>query len=177
MPEHTLSKSYKFKNSQFHCALQCYPCQGVTKSGNQCKRRTCIGTHYCFQHRRLNRVKVQNTSVGKGLFAFNPDGGTAFRDGDYITDYDGEPITKQQWESRYIAGQEAPYLLVRGDYIEDGACRRGIGTLINDFRNITRRSNAQFRWNKSKNKPSVYATRTIKHGEQILLNYGKAFRF
>lgn len=176
MREPVLSKSYKFKNNQFTCALQCYQCQAMTKAGTRCKRRTCIGTHHCFQHRRDLHIKVQDTPHGKGLFAYGPNN-IVFRDGDFITYYDGEPLTERQWHTRYPRGQEAPYLLVRGNYIEDGACRRGMGTLVNDFRNIQRRSNAEFRWDRQTNKPRIFATRTIKHGEQILLNYGKAFRF
>ena len=72
---------YKFlfyisNNLFFEADVQCMQCEGTSKNGNQCRRRVCIGTPFCWQHLASEKkLKIKQSNIanaGKGLFAWNP---------------------------------------------------------------------------------------------------------
>jgi hypothetical protein len=71
--------------------------------------------------------------AGKGLRVWDPhieeDDGIVFKKkGDRICYYNGEDLTKEQFNERY----PAPYTIeLHNHQYEDGALRRGVGALIN----------------------------------------------
>ena len=76
---------------QFRGCLACERCQGKTKGGSQCSRKTCIGTGWCHTH-LLNEkhLRIQMSTIpyaGKGLFAMDktkPANAIIFRTGTEI---------------------------------------------------------------------------------------------
>ena len=122
---------------RFQCRLQCNQCTARTAAGVRCRRRVCIGTTTCFQHRRRDLgVRVApSPGRGKGLFSTR----RLPRDTNILR-YDGELLTPAQVSARYgnnAQNGHAPYALSvtqRGanvGRVQDLGCRRGIGGLIN----------------------------------------------
>lgn len=198
--ESTPSRSMRFKSaSKFTCPLQCQSCLGMTKTGARCRRRVCVGLRYCYQHLTHYGLRIAQSTIpgaGKGLFAWDRDAARRpmdrsttrkqsarrapilFKRGDFITIYDGELIDAATVTRRY-GNRIAPYVLHnrRETVVEDGACHRGVGTLINDGRRSDGRSdrNAEFQLNTKGGYFQVHATRAIRHGEEILVNYGNGY--
>lgn len=198
---------YRFKGggaggTAFTCDMQCVRCEGVTRRGTQCSKRVCIGTPLCWQHLLASRgVRIRPSTVpgaGKGLFAMarprprprrrgghaQNDRGAAsilFRPGDVIAEYDGEVVAKAELDRRY-GDHTAPYgIHVRGEVYEDGACRRGTAAMANhatgtgvnarfSYRYAARNAGAPVR-------SVLRATRPIRDGEEILVNYGDDYEF
>ena len=100
----------------FEADILCNQCQGNSKNGNQCKRRVCIATPYCFQHlASIKKLKVKKSNIensGKGLFAWDSKNtGRIFKGprntklsitpGDKIVEYNGEIIDLETLNRRY----------------------------------------------------------------------------
>lgn len=168
----------------FQCPLQCARCEGRTRQDTQCTRSTCVGTGLCWQHLLSTRnLRIKDSAYGKGLFA-TLDRRTddeacqriVFRKGDRITDYGGEALLMTDLTLRY-AGYTAPYgLSTTAGRAEDGACARGIGTLVNH--GVSRAANARFSIASASNNhiARVVATKIIRHGREIVINYGDSYR-
>lgn len=197
----TLSKSYKFvyrfASHNFSCSLKCKQCTSITKKGTRCKRKTCIGAGVCYTH-LLHSMKLrirdsEHLSSGKGVFAQlsrnTPSTSLratrrpiVFRRGDTIVEYGGEIIDLAVVHTRY-GGHLAPYVLEKPKgqrHIEDGACQRGVGSIINDFRstsgtNAQNNTNVMFVFSNSQKKFIVKATKNIHDGEELLVNYGNQY--
>ena len=170
----------------FSCSLQCQQCVGRTKAGRRCRKRTCIGTPHCWMHLLAEgKLRVLPSAVpnaGKGLFArahrsrVQP-GLVLFRRGDVICEYGGEPVMAADLTARY-GDYTAPYgLHSRGPYYEDAACRRGAGSLANHTGAAT--ANAKYRYGLRGGRPysRLTATRPVRDGDEVLVNYGRAYRF
>ena len=171
----------------FEANVQCMQCKGKSKNGNRCKRRVCIGTPFCWQHLASEKkLKIKESNIpnaGKGLFAWNPKNpndvifkrarATRFQNtpGQKIIEYAGELIDEEELNERY-SNQTAPYgIEINNDRYEDAALIRGIGAIANH----SRRNNARF--DVSRNRIILRATKNIKHNEEILVNYGRNYRF
>lgn len=183
-------------NKQFSCELKCKRCAAIVKNGRQCGRTVCIGLPYCWYHlQQKEDIKIKEGRHGKGVFAWDKsnsnrrgahvDNKTVFRAGDKITEYTGEKISKRQVDERYGPGDTvtAPYGLQLPDgKIEDGACKRGSGTIFNHSR-YAREQKAKLSYSrKMEGNRYVYngvirATKPIKNGEEIFVNYGNDYRF
>lgn len=185
---------YKFKfesndgTVNFSCPLECNQCEGINRNGNQCSRRTCIGTPFCWTHlwsmRNLRILPSNIPNAGKGLFAVMrrgadmPPGNIIFTTGATIIDYYGESMPRPVLDARY-GDFTAPYGVGWRAMVEDGACRRGVGSLANGgtphARAVIRRSNARY----SRLQDGRYvlkATKSIKHGQEIICYYGEEYR-
>ena len=166
----------------FQSRLESERCNGVKKNGETCKRTCCIGTPYCWTHLLYAKhIRIKDSILiraGKGLFAIDPstrEPVRVFEKGDKIIEYDGELIPHAELERRY-GGYTAPYgveVNKTRDLYEDGAIHRGAGTLANHATGA--RVNA--RLSVSRNHVVLIATKTIKNGSEIYLNYGRAYRF
>ena len=178
--------SYRFSfsgpnNEPFSCILTCVRCEADTKSGNQCKSRTCFGLPYCWRHLEQNlHLKIKPSSVpnaGKGLFAFSRQHGSnevVFKRGQKIADYHGKKITHAELNRRY-GDLTAPYALTNGKTrgVEDGACHRGVGNLPNHHSD---NHNAELDVDRRR-VLIVRAIENIKNGTEIFVDYGDKYIF
>jgi hypothetical protein len=135
----------------FSCPLQCVRCSGHNRDGKRCARRSCVGTPFCWTHtQQLVGVRAKDyPGMGRGLMAIRkgrlPVGWSlaaartarpiVFKKGEFMMPYLGERLSKEEYERRYVAGNEdsaAEYVIVDGaDRYIDGACHRRLPVLIN----------------------------------------------
>jgi len=168
-------------DSNFNGKLDSVRCEAVKKNGHQCKNHTVIGQIYCHTHRRtLLHLQIKKSTIaeaGKGLFAVGK--GIVFRPGDRICMYNGELINAKELIRRYH-DNTAPYAieLHKKDgkqLYEDGAVERGLGSLANHSRN---RNIVNARLSISRtNRAQLIATKNIRSGSEILVNYGSDYKF
>lgn len=161
----------------FACRLQCGRCEGTKKNGQRCTLTSCIGTPYCWIHllseKKLRIKESIIQEANKGLFAMDKQAGAndiLFRVGDTIIEYGGEVVSRDEIDERY-EDFTSPYGLAEGRYGEDGACRRGVGTIANH--GGSRRSNARYVLSRGANRKfKLVATKNIRNGSEVLTNYG-----
>lgn len=160
--------------------LASLPCQGHTKQGLQCKRKVVIGLPFCFQHTQsILHLKVKTSTIpnaGLGLFAYDNTKGVndvVFLRNTDICPYYGNIIDKVELDRRY-GNYTAPYAIeISKNRIEDGAAKRGIGSLINH--KPTAQTNCRFINNRRF--ITISSTKNIKNGQELFINYGRAYRF
>lgn len=129
-------KKFIFKvgnDTLFQGDLHSMRCEGQTKSGQRCKRKTVIGLPYCWTHLEIDlHLKIKNSTIpnsGKGVFAKDKtkeddEIPVVFKPKELITEYKGETITQEEKTNRY--GQyTAPYAVHKT--VEDASLKRGIG--------------------------------------------------
>lgn len=178
---------YKFRYAipghSFQCDLQCQQCISTNASGGVCKKRACIGVPFCWIHclKHLHLRVLPSPIAGKGLFArsgrqVDPTK-ILFRRNDIVCHYEGERVTKTQINNRYgNNNQTAPYgLHIRGNRYENGACKRGIGSLANHSPHnnvVYKKLLIQGQW-----VGVLKAIRAIRDGQEVLSNYGSHFVF
>lgn len=160
---------------RFTCNLECRQCQGTTKAGNDCRRNTCKSLPYCHQHLKSELGLFIDTSTirnaGNGLFTY-----TARRANEYLAPYIGKLLSVNQLNEMY-GNHIAPYAVrVSGVSDDDGvyldaACARGIAAFANH------KENANARWAVNHQDRSIYivATKRIKAGDEIFLDYGDEY--
>lgn len=175
-----MPKKFKFivdNETQFQCDLQSQRCTANTNNA-RCRNKTVIGLGLCWQHLlRERHLRVLDTQYGKGLFAMRrgfPQDEIIFRPGEFITEYNGEDIDREELDARY--GQyTSPYgnSKRQQNQYEDGACQRGIGTLVNHGN--ANLSNAEFRYFRD-GSIKIIASKIIRNGRQILVNYNAGNR-
>ena len=180
---------YKFdmKNSVtnqpiFSGVLRQERCTANKRDGTRCSRIVTIGLPYCFQHRNVQKLKIKDSNIpqaNKGLFAFDATkapGDIVFKRNDRIATYDGEEMSTLSIENRY-GDFTAPYGLQHHANREisstDAALRRGIASLVNHT--IISRTNARLSFNTDKG--ILKASKNIRNGQEILVNYGADYRF
>lgn len=172
---------YKFRHNPsghtFECPLQCQQCEGRTKNGSRCRKRVCIGVPLCWQHLRTERFLRIGASpiAGKGLFVFKPGSvpdAIVFHQNDRITHYDGERIGAEVHQ-RYPGDITAPYALMT----ENAACKRGVGSLANHAPAGNGPGHANARYSQYRGRGQLRATRDIRNGEEVLVNYGPQYQF
>jgi len=174
----------------FQERLECEFCGAATAKGTPCRRRVCIGLPYCVTHsRQLLHLTVKPSTVphaGKGLFVDWPvnmratrrrsarqqQNPVVFRRGDVIALYHAEKIDAATLQARY-RDYTAPYTLkIRtrpSPLFADGSIVRGLGTMANHDPH----GNAEFhlRQRNRQNEGVLKATRDLRHGDEILINY------
>jgi hypothetical protein len=179
---------FQFKvndKTQFKCNIQSEQCVAHSKSGAQCKRNVAIGTPYCYQHLETEKhLKIKQSTVpnaGKGLFASDatkPARAVVFKKGSLIVAYGGEYLNEKQLTKRY-GEYTAPYAAqLKKNVVQDCACIRDVGALANHSGNKAA-VNAKL-YGAYTSKPQqirLAATRDIKNGDEILLDYGNEYRF
>lgn len=167
----------------FRCNLTCARCSVELKNGNRCARTVCIGLPLCWQHLLTSKndkhgMKIKHSAIsGLGLFAWSKNGGhdVVYKAGDTITTYDGERLTQAELDQRY-GDDTAPYAFGTGNGIIDAACKRGAGSVANGARHGVR-PNARYasRMEGGVRIVRVKATKTIKHGQEIVCDYRKDY--
>lgn len=158
----------------FQCQLESQQCEGLNRKGNQCRNRCVIGTPRCWVHLlKDNKVRIKQSQFGKGLFAMDIDKGpneVVFKKNHTIVQYTGEIINRDELERRY-GMYTAPYAVQQdADTFIDSACSRGVGSLINHQPEA--RANCRFSYGRNNN-IQVKATKNIRNGQELYLNYNK----
>jgi hypothetical protein len=173
-----MPKRFKFlinDEVQFSCFLQSVRCEADSISGDRCRNKTVIGTGLCWRHLlREKKVRIKNSDYGLGLFAMDTtaeENGIVFRENQTIVKYNGEIINREQLQERY-GDHTAPYGAQMREHnrINDGACRRGVGTLVNHGN--ANRENAKFSFSRNGDL-QIKATKIIRNGREIFINYNK----
>lgn len=172
-----MPKKFNFyinNEKHFSCKLQSVRCTSISNGGNRCKNKTVIGTSFCWRHlMRDKQVRIKQSEYGLGLFALNPNKGEReriFKEGDTIVKYDGEIISQDERRERYN-DQTAPYgVQMRDNTVNDGACRRGVGTLVNH--STGPRENARFSFTRN-GELQIKAIKNIYNNREIFINYNK----
>jgi hypothetical protein len=167
----------------FYAKMKTRQCTGHNKNnGHRCRRRCTIGFEFCPTHLESQmQLKVKDSSIenaGKGLFAHNSrkdENETIFRKGDKITSYNGEFIDKEILLERYDV-HTAPYGIQysQDEYI-DSALLRGVGSLINHA--PVKDTNVRFSVDRRNHEINLVATRHVKNGDELLVNYGRDYHF
>lgn len=163
----------------FACLLHCTQCTGTRKDRQRCTRRSCIGTPYCWMHLLIEKkLRIKTSTIagaGKGLFAMDkhaPANAVIFPKGRKVIVYDGEIVNQDTLNARY--GQfTAPYAIHEFGTTIDAACRRGVAALSN---HSSRNANARLAFSRANKEFMLIATRSIKNGDEILCNYGRAYQ-
>ena len=178
---------YEFRfyiNHELHFRAKLYSeqCTAQKKNGQGCKNICCIGSPYCWTHLlyiKNLRIKPSNIpQAGKGLFAMDPltnDTKKVFSKGERIVEYDGELMHHAELERRY-GEYTAPYGVMisqNRDLYEDAALHRGVGSLCNHA--AGGRANARLAVSHSR--IILIATKNIRNGDEILVNYGARYKF
>ena len=167
----------------FNCFVTAYVCKAVNKNGTRCKRTTTIGSPYCYTHLLYKKhIKIKPSTIpnaGKGVFAVDPKrapGTIIFRNGDVIIPYASELITTEDRANRY-GPYTAPYAVqLSNQYARDGACDRGIGSLIN-HRPQPGQQNVEFAVNNRTREVNIKAIKNIRNGEELFASYGPGYNF
>lgn len=158
--------------------LKTEQCSFLKADGRRCKRKVTMGIPLCFQHRLKKKVRVQTSRIpdsGLGLFAHENNGqNIVFHRNDKIVPYSGELVGNETILARY-GSKTAPYGLKLSRLNNlDGATRRGLGTLANHQQ--TRKSNARFSVARNQEEAFLVATKNIRDGDEINVNYGSSYR-
>lgn len=166
----------------FNAPLHCDRCTFIKSNGLRCKKNVCIGLNVCSIHLPYQyKVKIATSLIpnsGKGLFAFDvnapSEDAVVFQANDTICPYNGQMIDKTTLVNRY--GQyTAPYgLQTKKDTYEDAAIYRGVGSLINHKPGQS--TNAKLAVNPRTGKGVIKATKKIRQGQEIYVNYGRDYQ-
>ncbi len=151
-------------------------CVATTLKGQQqCSQQTRHG-YLCRVHRaQIDGTCIKASSVPgaeKGLWAET----RSFKKGKIVARYTGDLVPTQAGKRRNGFGG-SHYVLELSDAVSIDAARTNTadGRMVNDARGSGRQPNACFRGNQRNKTATVVATRTIKKGEEVLVNYGYEF--
>jgi len=169
----------------FNGELESLRCDFVKLDGQRCKRRCVIGLPCCHSHLPIKyHIEIKKSSIdvaGKGLFAKDKshgDFGIVFKKGDKICPYYGELIDRETLDDRYgndKLGLTAPYAVaVHRNQFEDGALRRGVGSLINH--KPRGQANCELSNPNKNNRISIRALKNIRNGDELFLSYGRSYQ-
>jgi hypothetical protein len=176
-----MPKTFKFfvdHAMTFSCRLESEQCTSNSRTGNRCRNRTVIGVNTCWRHLLSEKqVRIKDSQYGKGLFAMNnrkEDNAVIFRANATIVKYNGEIVNQAELDRRY-GDATAPYGAQRQgeDVYEDGACKRGVGTLVNHA--TGNNTNARFSYARN-GSLQIKATKNIRNNREIFINYNQGVR-
>ena len=144
-------------------------CTASTARRVRCKGRTAKG-QYCWNHlRQLEGLRIKQSSLGRqageGLFAerrFAHDEVVALYTGDWA------------WED---AGDTYLLEVTRDKVIDAARTNAAPGRWANDPRGSGQRANARFSYNPRSQVAMVRATRPLVKGEEVFVNYGRAYNW
>lgn len=167
---------------------QCARCGALKANGRQCTLNTCKLGPYCWIHTwGIMHLKVSPSTIagaGLGLFAdcrdqrlLERNNDVVFRKNAFICEYDGDHLTKEQFDRRYPRKKSrAPYVIKAKNnlYVDSIKSNQGLGRYANDCKRA--KCNAKFSINhRGGTKVSLRAERNIKQGEEIMVPYGQEY--
>ena len=151
-------------------------CVAETKAKGQCRLMTRHGAH-CWVHLAQKfgaRIKPSTLQgAGKGLFAARD-----FRKGDKVARYTGDliPVAK---EAKHGENHSHYQLLLseqgQGAIIDAARTNAAEGRMVNDARGSGQRNNCRFSCDQTRKTAVLRATRNIKKGEELFVNYGRDY--
>ena len=150
---------------------RCVNCQGLTKRGTRCSRRTCKTFPYCWQHLLSEcGLKVKRSTIpgaGQGLFAVKD-----FKAGTRISRYTGD-IRRKGFESDYAFG--CPWGVINAERTNTFPARYA------NKRTKRFPTNAKLTCDNRNHRGSIKATKNIRASRaqprEIFVAYGPGFRF
>ena len=173
---------------KFTCRLKAVRCKEISPiTHKQCRRRTVIGTGYCWQHLLMfyhlriepSTIKKGDKSIGYGLFAAGPPGPVVFRKGEVVVYYGGDKCSEKTMNDRY--GEfTAPYGLEVGkkgsEVGYDGACDRGVGNLVNHKPDLKANTRFSVTTVDGEKIPCLRASKSIRANQELFVDYGREYR-
>ena len=167
---------------KFSCPLQKTVCSYKTFDySKECKAQVVQGGPYCLYHMlKVYKLKLQASTIkgaGNGVYAWDLEApnGIVFKKGEYIIEYTGEILGPDQLYKRY-GPNTAPYAMATDDdqVFIDSACNRTMGAMINgSYGSAQGKENTSFFVDGTR--VFVMAERSIKHGEELFLDYGSEY--
>ena len=184
------------------CGMQCVAKSKST--GQRCRRRTCIDYRYCNQHlvihkhlavRMSKRLKELGVP-GLGLYAQDPSRTVVFKKGAIIGEYGGEKMSRDDWNRRYndpedkdtgtysagsgnkgsvFDGIAAASAVSYANEPSDVAKLLGKSTSYADFKRRYPDVRGNVSTRSVKGVMKMFALKDIRHGEEILFNYGPEY--
>jgi hypothetical protein len=178
-----MPKEFVFKvdgQETFRKRLYSGRCQGITKTGQRCKRNCIIGFEYCPIHlQTVEHLKIKDSNLpnaGKGLFVSDNTKGpheVVFRKNDTIAPYNGEVITQHVLNERYGI-HTAPYAVrITNNAVIDSAAKRGVGSLANTYPGHNNSNLKTVRLSHTNPSAKLAATKPIRNNQEIYLSYGQ----
>ena len=161
-------------------------CTAMTLAGPKCKNRTRRG-NMCWVHLQKKKgLRVRKTKHGLGLFARKE-----IEAGEPITSYPGKMLTKKEVDEKYPGGITAQCVLCDDDKqsslcLDAGETTSGYGRFANSPYGSGKDINAKFdvkvKMSQGKNKrkilgAKIVATKPLKKGDEILVDYGADYDF
>lgn len=164
---------------EFRCPIEIRSC-----SHHGCNILSDIGFEFCRTHLETDmHLQIKPTSLPGGnflgLFASDGTNNTntvvfkkgkkGAKHGDFITAYNGEILTIDEMFDRYRGRIAGPYCAhLNEDNVIDSACLRGVGSMIN-HKTVSGGANARIYI--YRNEIRIAATKDIKNGDEIFINY------
>ena len=166
--------NYLDSKKPFQCTLRESKC-----AVRGCLSRIVLAHPYCPTHaKEILKVTIKKATHGLGLFAHDPkaknENHVCFKHGDKVCPYLGERVSKDRIDKKYGSGK--PYTLqvsTRGSKQHiDAACYRGYGGYANHAPGDE--ANVEYDC-RDPSKPVLRAFSNIRHGEEILADYGSSY--
>lgn len=156
---------------------ECVRCEGSTRAGAQCSRRTRVTAARCWQHSRAETgfaVKPSGLAgAGRGLFANRdmPKGARVLYAGP------AQRMTRSEVEKRWPGDTLAPYVFCSGNVCWNAASTQsGLGRYANDGPRSGKAANAVIRADgASRQRAYVVLTKPVKRGREIFVTYGAGY--
>ena len=187
MPKHHFT-FYIDNDNKFESFLESKQCTGICKNGNQCRKIVVLGLPYCYVHllsqKHLRIKKSTIEGAGNGLFSMDTKKGEndiIFKKDEIIGAYTGEILNRDQLDERYGEDNTAPYALqISNNKYVDASIQRCFMSICNHGNNT--KANARFvnsvsRGGITPNYLIIRATKPIRNNCEILINYGKEYKF
>ena len=152
-------------------------CVADARTHKCCMKRTKHGC-YCWMHRaQLDGLKIAKSNIkgaGQGLFTTR-----AFKAGERLIEYTGDTVSTDSvmYNLPKAQGYNSRYVVSMSDQVSIDAARTNTadGRMINAPPSGTR-PNSRFGFKQTDPKGiTIYATRGIKAGDEILLSYGRTY--
>ena len=150
-------------------------CIAQTKAGGQCKQPTRHGAH-CWVHLMQKfGVRIKTSTIpgaGKGLHAARD-----FKKGDVVARYTGDLLPVKAPDGSENRGQYMVLLseVGTGAVIDAARTNSAEGRMLCSAAGSGRRNNCRFSADQRSKTMKLRATRNIKKGEELLVNYGPDF--
>lgn len=168
----------------YDAPLESTQCIDHNKNGTRCKRKVIIGAPYCSQHLKLKHfLVIQDSTIenaGIGLYAcdINKDeDAIIFKKNDRVCYYDGEVLTQDQFIERYRTPpnkKTVPYTFaLHNNEYEDGAIKRGVGTLVNH--KPANQCNCKLSIGRN-NRAQIIAIKDITNYSELFVSYSRSYR-
>jgi len=154
-------------------------CSALTKDGSRCKLKTARQYPLCWIHLKkeegtqVKKSDIKNAGLGLFYVAKND-----FKKDRKIADYSAKEISSTpNPNSKYV------FEVGKNRYLDGEDKLNYVGRYINSSKNSNKAPNVRFtkgyNTTKKMNRYTVpiFSKRGIKKGEELLLNYGKNFRF